>query len=152
MLGILLGWFGHKLWNRYKIRKNPPHVIVRADGIYEGKITYSSMVAGPMTTECELSDPDPVTGQREVLSYGEKIPQGVGHVATMRDRDEGRLTIRFEGGDCTAREAMAKADIGDVWRMELYLVSPADKREPVESSSHYSYSPFGQPPGQGGVS
>jgi len=146
MVGVLAGWLLRKWWER-RNAPPPPEPEPDPNGIYEGTVTLSSVVAGPVRRECKISEPLDEDGTRVLLEEGEKLVETTQWATSMKSREDGRITIRFEG-DSGARDEMMRAGVGDEYRLEFYLLKK--EKPPVRPAPwEGGHRPFGDDAGGG---
>jgi hypothetical protein len=149
MLGVLAGWYLRKWYRRWKRDKEPPPPPPpEPESVYDGTVTLSHVVQGPLRRECRISEPLDDTGLRVILEDGDKLVETSEWVTTMKCREQGRITMRFQG-ESDVRDSMMHTDVGDEWRLEFYLVkkdTPLPRPAPWEDG----HQAFGGNPGDGG--
>lgn len=151
MLGAVVGWYARKWWERRQQAHEPPPE--KPLGTYEGRLTLNHTVAGPMTTECKISEPDE-NGQRKLLDPGDPVAQASHWLSTFFGNRDGQLTVRFHR-PCDAMDALRSCSVQDEFRIEIYRTKQGKAivgTMPVATVGGAAYQPFGSGPGEGGIS
>lgn len=151
MVGVILGWYLRRWWEGRQERPEPEPCPDHPEpvGVYEGLVTASNAVAGPLSREAVISEPDD-DGRRELVEAGAKVPQRLEWMATMKSRRDGGITIRFQG-DNAAREALEETDIGDVYRIEFHRQKRQQGRRNAPLAPWFQNVAPGQEPFGGGM-
>jgi hypothetical protein len=148
MVGIVVGWYLGKWYRSWQRSQEPePEPEPGPEGVYNGTVTMSTVVQGPLRRECRISEPLDETGRRVILEDGDRMVESSEWLTTMKSRGEGGITMRFQG-DGPARDVMMESDVGDEWRIEFYKTKkakPLPRPAPWENNQ-----PFGSNPGDGG--